>query len=53
MQQSNVNWAGNTHNYLNIRMRMVLKWSKSFSTLGNWIMNIPMMYFCYFAWIAK
>lgn len=24
------------------------KWSKSFSTLGNWIMNIPMMYFCDF-----
>ena len=48
MQQSNGNWAGNTHNYLNTRMRMVLKWSKSFSTLGNWIMNIPMMYFCDF-----
>ena len=48
MQQSNENWAGNTHNYLNTRMRMVLNWSKSFSTLGNWIMNIPMMYFCDF-----
>ena len=36
MQQPNENWAGNTHNYLNTRMRMVLKWSKSFSTLGNY-----------------
>ena len=35
-------------NYLNTRMRMVLNWSKSFSTLSNWIMNIPMMYFCDF-----
>ena len=48
MQQSNENWAGNTHNYLNTRMRMVLNWNKSFSTLGNWIMNIPMMCFCDF-----
>ena len=31
--------------YANMLMSIILSWSRSFSMLGNWIMNIPMMCF--------
>lgn len=34
--------------YANMLMSIILSWSRSFSMLGNWIMNIPMMCFCNF-----